>query len=54
MLEIRDNGVGFDIHAMSGGMGLNGMKERAEQFGGDLQIQSDVNGTTIKVEVTDE
>jgi signal transduction histidine kinase len=39
---------------MSGGMGLSGMKERAEQFGGDLQIISGTSGTTIKVEVTNE
>ena len=54
VLEIQDNGVGFDVDAASGGMGLNGMKERAEQFGGELQIQSGTSGTTIKVEVTNE
>jgi len=54
VLEIQDNGVGFDVNSAFGGMGLNGMKERAEQFGGDLQIQSGANGTTIRVEVTDE
>jgi signal transduction histidine kinase len=54
VLEIQDNGVGFDINASSGGMGLSGMKERAEQFGGDLQIISGASGTTIKVEVTNE
>ena len=54
VLEIQDNGIGFDVNAVPGGMGLNGMKERAEQFGGDLQIQSDTNGTRIRVEVTDE
>lgn len=53
ILEIQDDGVGFDVNGMSGGMGLNGMKERAEQFGGDLQIMSDNKGTTIRVEVTD-
>ncbi len=54
VLEIRDNGIGFDIHGTFGGMGLSGMKERAEQFGGVLQIQGGANGTTIRVEVTDE
>ena len=53
-LEIQDNGVGFDVNASSGGMGLSGMKERSEQFGGDLKIASDKNGTTIRVEVTNE
>ena len=54
VLEIQDNGVGFDASATQSGMGLSGMKERAEQFGGVLQIQSGANGTTIRVEVTNE
>ena len=56
ILEIQDNGVGFDIESTEtrGGMGLNGMQERAEQFGGNLQIQSGTSGTTIRVEVTNE
>lgn len=54
VLEIQDDGIGFDVDSTFGGMGVNGMKERAEQFGGDLQIQSGTNGTTIIVEVTDE
>lgn len=56
VLEIHDDGVGFDVDSTLGGMGVNGMKERADQFGGVLQIQSGANGTTIRVEVevTDE
>ena len=56
VLEIQDNGVGFDLASSeaSSGMGLNGMKERAEQFGGDLQIKSGPSGTTIRVEVNNE
>jgi signal transduction histidine kinase len=56
ILEIQDNGVGFDVSSAKAqsGMGLSGMKERAEQFGGALQIQSGANGTTIRVEVTNE
>jgi len=54
ILEIQDNGIGFDMDVTPGGMGLQGMKERAEQFGGELRITSGTNGTTIRVEVTDE
>lgn len=52
VLEISDNGIGFDLdHAEThGGLGLKGMKERAEQFGGDLQIQSSANGTKVRAE----
>ncbi len=54
VLEIQDNGVGFDVDAIPGGMGLYGMKERAEQFGGTLRIKSGAGGTTVRVEVTNE
>ena len=56
ILEISDNGVGFDIDnaELHGGLGLRGIKERAEQFGGELKIQSDTNGTRIRVEVQNE
>ena len=55
-LQIKDNGIGFDIKSAEshGGLGLKGMKERAEQFGGDMSITSGTNGTTIRVEVTNE
>jgi len=54
ILEIGDNGVGFDINdaEMHGGLGLKGMKERAEQFGGKLKIESDESGTKARVEVS--
>jgi len=52
-LEIRDNGVGFDIDTrVSQGYGLQGMRERAEQLGGSFDLQSKPNdGTSIIVEV---
>ncbi len=42
MLEIADDGRGFDPQAIAGagGMGLSNMRERAEQLGGDLAIES--------------
>ena len=53
ILEIGDNGVGFDINdaEMHGGLGLKGMKERTEQFGGKLKIESSESGTLVRVEV---
>ena len=56
ILEVQDNGIGFDVGSAEAqsGMGLSGMKERAEQFGGKLQITSGESGTTIRVEVTNE
>jgi signal transduction histidine kinase len=57
LLEIADDGVGFDLALSSngGGMGLRGMAERIEQFGGQLAIDSGPDsGTRIKVEWTHE
>jgi signal transduction histidine kinase len=56
VLEISDNGIGFDPASADsqGGLGLKGMRERAEQFGGALQIQSNAQGTMVMVEVCDE
>jgi signal transduction histidine kinase len=54
VLRIVDDGVGFDFDSAqkSGGLGLIGMKERAEQFGGQLTVKSELGkGTTVQVEV---
>jgi signal transduction histidine kinase/ligand-binding sensor domain-containing protein len=53
-LKIVDDGVGFDLNTArkSGGLGLKGMKERAEQIGGQLMVTSEPGiGTTVQVEV---
>lgn len=52
VLEISDNGVGFNPTSAEtqGGLGLKGVRERAEQFGGELQLQSGENGTKVTVE----
>jgi signal transduction histidine kinase len=53
ILEINDNGIGFDLDSAEGhgGLGLKGMRERAEQINADLRISSGENGTQISVEV---
>ncbi len=52
-LEISDNGKGFapnNIESKKGGFGLIGLVERAELFGGNIEIKSAPNqGTTIKI-----
>lgn len=55
ILEVNDNGVGFDLAVVDtqGGMGLRGMRERAEQIGARLLVESAPNaGTKVKVEVS--
>lgn len=42
-LEVRDNGVGFDISAMrhdAGGIGLSSMHARVARLGGELHLES--------------
>ena len=50
-LEIRDNGIGFDVSAdtEAGHYGLVGMRERARLTGGALTIESEPeSGTTVR------
>jgi signal transduction histidine kinase len=52
LISIRDNGVGFQLHDVvaAGHFGLQGMKERAQQIGAELDIRSQVGyGTTVTV-----
>ena len=55
MLDVQDDGVGFDSGgtvAAAGGLGLRAMRERAEQLGGSLTIESAPGeGATIAVEL---
>jgi signal transduction histidine kinase len=51
VLEIDDDGKGFDPKATAGkGQGLGNLEERANSFGGELQIDSSPGeGTTVRV-----
>jgi signal transduction histidine kinase len=47
-IEINDNGKGFEANTESNeGQGLRNMKSRAELIGGNFEILSGANGTTI-------
>lgn len=47
VLEVRDNGVGFDQEAVRSGMGLANMRARAHECGGTLSIESGPAGGTV-------
>ncbi|MFN0174310.1 MAG: two-component regulator propeller domain-containing protein [Saprospiraceae bacterium] len=52
LMEIRDNGIGFDLKniATMQGSGLRNIRQRAEESGGQLAIISTINeGTTIRL-----
>ncbi|MFZ5857482.1 MAG: histidine kinase [Chloroflexota bacterium] len=54
ILDIRDNGVGFDLESVrnGGGMGIHNMEQRAHRLGGRLEITSRPgDGTRIKAEI---
>jgi signal transduction histidine kinase len=49
VLEIDDDGRGFDVDTTSLGMGLRNLRERAESLGGRLEIESTAgDGTTVR------
>jgi signal transduction histidine kinase len=52
ILEVADDGTGFDPELASGGLGLTSMRERAAAVGGALRISSTQGaGTTVRLEV---
>lgn len=46
-IQVRDDGVGFDPGAQSGGFGMLGTRERLSLVGGSLAVESGADGTTI-------
>ncbi|MEM7530956.1 MAG: GAF domain-containing protein [Chloroflexota bacterium] len=50
VVDVTDDGGGFDYESVYGGMGLNNMNERAEKLGGTFSISSEVGvGTKVSV-----
>lgn len=51
-IEIKDNGVGFDLNARKEGIGLKNMRERTEEMGGLFSITSQPEkGTKINLQL---
>jgi signal transduction histidine kinase/ligand-binding sensor domain-containing protein len=52
MLQVKDNGVGFDVKAADSGNGLGNMQKRADALKGKLEMNSKAGeGTIIKLAV---
>jgi PAS domain S-box-containing protein len=51
-MRIADDGIGFDINAVKGGIGLSNMKRRVELFDGNFEIfSSPGNGCELVIDV---
>jgi signal transduction histidine kinase len=48
LIEVQDDGVGFDTEGASAGFGLVGMRERVSLAGGTLSIDSGEQGTLLR------
>jgi signal transduction histidine kinase len=51
VVEITDDGVGFDPVARTSGFGLAGMRERIYLAGGKLALESGEAGTTVRARI---
>jgi signal transduction histidine kinase len=51
-LSVQDNGIGFIVDEADSGNGLNNMRKRTLQLGGEIHIQSKPgSGTTIQLKI---
>jgi signal transduction histidine kinase len=52
VMNIVDNGIGFDEKSIKSGNGLGNMRKRAESLGGEINIESQKQeGTKIRLEI---
>ena len=52
LLEVWDDGAGFDPGTALAGFGLRGMRERAQRLGGSMELDARPNGgTRVRVEM---
>lgn len=50
LIQIQDDGVGFDTHAQSEGLGMSNLKKRMKMLEGEFQVHSEMDkGTLIKL-----
>lgn len=51
LVEVADDGRGFDAGAQTSGFGLAGMRERVYLAGGELEVQSGDAGTSVRARI---
>ena len=53
VVEVRDDGRGFDVTGRSNGFGLSGLRERVYLAGGALELASSAQGTLVRARLPD-
>jgi signal transduction histidine kinase len=48
IVEVDDDGVGFEVEARTSGFGLAGMRERVYLAGGELRVEPGETGTSVR------
>jgi signal transduction histidine kinase len=48
IVEVDDDGVGFEVDARTSGFGLAGMRERVYLADGELRVEPGENGTSVR------
>jgi signal transduction histidine kinase len=51
VVEIDDDGQGFDVSAPSSGMGLSNLRKRVASLDGRVEIESSAEGTTVRATI---
>ncbi|WP_408038283.1 tetratricopeptide repeat-containing sensor histidine kinase [Tenacibaculum amylolyticum] len=52
LLEVNDNGIGFDTNTQKKGIGLQNLQERVDELNGTLTVESNVGeGTQIHIQI---
>jgi NarL family two-component system sensor histidine kinase LiaS len=49
MLQISDNGIGFNKASVKQGLGLHSMEERVKELNGTIKVNTSTSGTTITI-----
>lgn len=50
IVEVQDDGIGFNVNSLSKGIGLKNIRERAKSINSEIEIKSNTNeGTTISL-----
>jgi signal transduction histidine kinase len=51
IVEIDDDGKGFDVSAPSSGMGLSNLRKRVASLDGRVEVESSAEGTTVRATI---